>query len=312
MVCQPGRFELQHVDGVAGRRQPDRRAVESGAATARGFEVMAGDEVANAAFLHAAVRAVGGGGERQAEVGDAHLGIVAAIDGVDDDHVPSPAVVALTRLLRDQVKAAAAIVFGVQLPNHDSLGQAVDEDGAVAARALALRRPRLGSSPDARNRRLDLVGNAPEDRKPALGQRLIQKLPPRMRSMSNTAVEATSITAIVPAWSGSLTTRSATFATDPAIRSETTRMPAAWISLTATVISPPIRLPASTRPSTRGSRATALTASAISFSPTRGMVSTEIRSPRMLWRSASLTAPMTTPEAWAPAPTTMTRRPKIL
>ena len=52
--------------------------------------------------------------------------------------------------------------------------------------------------------------------------------------------------------------------------------------------------PASTNTSARGSRATARTASAIPCSPTKAIVSTEIRSPRRLWRSASLTADETT------------------
>jgi hypothetical protein len=36
----------------------------------------------------------------------------------------------------------------------------------------------------------------------------------------------------------------------------------------------------------------------MSFSPTRAIVSTEIRSPRRLWRSASLTAPTATWATW--------------
>ena len=52
-------------------------------------------------------------------------------------------------------------------------------------------------------------------------------------------------------------------------------------------MSPPISDPARTSSRTRGSRTTARTAAAISCSPTSGIVSTEIRSPRMLCRSAS-------------------------
>ena len=47
-------------------------------------------------------------------------------------------------------------------------------------------------------------------------------------------------------------------------------------------------------------------------SPTSGMVSTEMRSPRRLWRSASLTAPSATWATCAPPPTTMMRLPKMV
>ena len=50
-------------------------------------------------------------------------------------------------------------------------------------------------------------------------------------------------------------------------------------------------------------------AAASSSSPTRGMVSTEIFSPRMLCLSASATAPTTTCPTCAPPPTTMIRFP---
>ena len=59
----------------------------------------------------------------------------------------------------------------------------------------------------------------------------------------------------------------------------------------------------------RGSRVTARTASARLFSPTRGIVSTEMCSPRMLWRSASEMAPMATWPTWAPPPMMMMRLP---
>ena len=63
---------------------------------------------------------------------------------------------------------------------------------------------------------------------------------------------------------------------------------------TAVVISPPISDPASTSALTLGSRSTARTASARGCSPTRGIVSTEMCSPRMLCRSASEIAPIAT------------------
>lgn len=61
----------------------------------------------------------------------------------------------------------------------------------------------------------------------------------------------------------------------------------------------------------RGRRATARTASASAASPTRGMVSMEICSPRMLWRSASEMAPMATWPTCAPPPMMMMRLPYI-
>jgi hypothetical protein len=67
--------------------------------------------------------------------------------------------------------------------------------------------------------------------------------------------------------------------------------------------------PASTSIFTRGRRDTARTASASSCSPTSGMVSIEMRSPRMLCRSASEIAPMATRPTWAPPPITMMRLP---
>ena len=57
---------------------------------------------------------------------------------------------------------------------------------------------------------------------------------------------------------------------------------------------------------------TARTADAMISSPTSGMVSTEIFSPRMLWRSASVTAPSATWAICAPPPTMITRLPKTL
>ena len=88
-------------------------------------------------------------------------------------------------------------------------------------------------------------------------------------------------------------------------------MPACRTRSTARETSPPISDPASTSMDARGSRATASTASARVCSPTRGIVSTDIRSPRMLWRSASFTAPIATCATWAPPPMMITRDPNI-
>src|SRR6266508_588058 len=105
-----------------------------------------------------------------------------------------------------------------------------------------------------------------------------QKRWPRTRAMSKEAVLATAITAITPACTGSVT-------------------------------APPISDPASTSATSRGSLATARAALARFSSPTIGMVSTLIFSPRMLCRSASPIAPRATWPTCAPAPTTMIRLP---
>ena len=89
-------------------------------------------------------------------------------------------------------------------------------------------------------------------------------------------------------------------------------MPTARSSSAAVLISPPMIEPARTSRRARGRSATARTAAAISASPTSAIVSTEIRSPRRLWRSASLTAPSATCATWAPPPTTMIRLPKMV
>ena len=87
-------------------------------------------------------------------------------------------------------------------------------------------------------------------------------------------------------------------------------MPTARSSSAATLMSPPMIEPARTSSRARGRSATARTAAAMFSSPTSGIVSTLIRSPRRLWRSASLTAPSATWATWAPPPTTMIRLPK--
>ena len=87
-------------------------------------------------------------------------------------------------------------------------------------------------------------------------------------------------------------------------------MPTARSSSAATLMSPPMIEPARTSSRARGRSATARTAAAMFASPTSGIVSTLIRSPRRLWRSASLTAPSATWATCAPPPTTMTRLPK--
>src|SRR5688572_21178095 len=63
---------------------------------------------------------------------------------------------------------------------------------------------------------------------------------------SNFAVSATAITAMTPAWTGSVTTRSAASGTLPAMFSEITYIPSRLTSSTAVAISPPISDPAST------------------------------------------------------------------
>ncbi len=117
--------------------------------------------------------------------------------------------------------------------------------------------------------------------------------------MSNFAVLAIAMTAITPACTGSETTRSATEGTVPAMFNEMTRIPCSRTSRTALVMSPPMIAPAITRMRARGRRATARTAAARFVSPTSGIVSTEIRSPRMLCRSASLIAPSATCPTYA-------------
>ena len=97
-------------------------------------------------------------------------------------------------------------------------------------------------------------------------------LQPRQAELS-----ATAITAITPLAAGTL----------PAMFSLTTIRPCVRTSRTARSMSPTISDPASTSAFIRGSLAHARTASASGCSPTRGIVSTEMRSPRMLWRSAS-------------------------
>src|SRR6266542_403731 len=143
----------------------------------------------------------------------------------------------------------------------------------------------------------------------ARARRALQYVRPRCRAMSKRAVFATAITAITPAWTGSVTTRSAARGTDPAMFRLITRMPFARTSSTAALISPPMSAPASTSATARGSRATARTASDRSRSPTIGIVSMLIFSPRMLWRSASEIAPSATCPTCAPPPTTMIRLP---
>src|SRR5438093_1867806 len=102
------------------------------------------------------------------------------------------------------------------------------------------------------------------------------------RTMSNVAVSAMAIAAMTPAWIGSDTTRSAASGTLPAMFREITMSPFARTSSTALVMSPPMSEPASTSSRTRGRRATARTAAVSACSPTSGIVSTEMRSPRML------------------------------
>ncbi len=129
--------------------------------------------------------------------------------------------------------------------------------------------------------------------------------------MSNLANREMCITAKTPAWMGLVTTRLACFGTDPAILRAMTGIPATRTRSTALEIFPPMSDPARTRMDALGRRTTASTAWARSSSPTRGMVSTEIRSPRMLCRSASFTAPIATWATCAPPPMMMTREPKI-
>ena len=118
------------------------------------------------------------------------------------------------------------------------------------------------------------------------------------------------MTAIVPAWTGSDTTRSTCSVIEPTMFSAMIGMPTARSSSAATLMSPPMIEPARTSSRARGRSATARTAAAMFSSPTSGIVSTLIRSPRRLWRSASLTAPSATWATCAPPPTTMIRLPK--
>ena len=113
-----------------------------------------------------------------------------------------------------------------------------------------------------------------------------------------------------PAWTGSETTRSTCSVIEPTMLSAMIGMPTARSSSAATLMSPPMIEPARTSSRARGRSATARTAAAMFASPTSGIVSTLIRSPRRLWRSASLTAPSATWATCAPPPTTMIRLPK--
>ena len=70
-----------------------------------------------------------------------------------------------------------------------------------------------------------------------------QYLRPRWRSIENRAVSAMAMTAIVPAWTGSETTRSATLGTEPAMLSATTGNPDLLELRTAFVMSPPMSEP---------------------------------------------------------------------
>src|SRR5664280_778015 len=134
---------------------------------------------------------------------------------------------------------------------------------------------------------------------------------PRCRARSNVAVSATAMTAIVPAWTGSVTTRSTCSVMEPTMLRAMIGMPTARSSSAARLMSPPMIEPARTRHRARGRSATARTAPAMFASPTRAIVSTEMRSPRRLCRSASETAPSATWATCAPPPTTMIRLPKI-
>jgi len=91
------------------------------------------------------------------------------------------------------------------------------------------------------DRSLRAPGEAVEERAPHQKTRL------RSFSMVNFAVSATAITAITPACTGSVTTRSAASGTLPAIFRLMTSSPVARTSRTAVSISPPISEPARTR-----------------------------------------------------------------
>src|SRR5256886_2027679 len=118
---------------------------------------------------------------------------------------------------------------------------------SVSARALAL---------------VHLLGRDRGDRDLRPARRPFQNLRPRTCSIENRAVSATSMTAITPASTGSVTTRSAASGTEPAMLVQTTMIPASRISRTAFEMSPPMSAPASTSTRARCRRATARTASA--------------------------------------------------
>ena len=120
------------------------------------------------------------------------------------------------------------------------------------------------------------------------------------------------MTAMVPAWTGSLITRSTWSVIEPTMLSAMIGMPTERSSSAAMLISPPMIEPARTSIRARGRSATARTAAAMFSSPTSGIVSTEIFSPRRLCRSASVTAPSATWATCAPPPTTITRLPNTL
>jgi hypothetical protein len=128
-------------------------------------------------------------------------------------------------------------------------------------------------------------------------------------STVNFAVSATAITAITPACTGSLTTRSAASGTLPAMfrlitSSPVRALPARLLDLAAHQRSGQHQR---LGPGQAGPPRAPRPASACS--PTSGIVSTEMCSPRILCRSASDTAPMATCPTCAPPPMMMMRLP---
>src|SRR5207302_3284810 len=103
-------------------------------------------------FVHRAVGSAPRGGQGQAEVRDPHLGVVAAVDRVDDDDVAPLAIAALPHLLGYQLEVAPGGVLRFQLPQYGGLRHGVDVDRAVTAGALALRRAGLFGAPDPADR----------------------------------------------------------------------------------------------------------------------------------------------------------------
>ena len=121
------------------------------------------------------------------------------------------------------------------------------------------------------------------------------------------------MTAIVPAWTGSDTTRSTCSVIEPTMFSAMIGMPTARSSSAAALMSPPMIEPARTSSRARGQVGDGPHRRGdFRLADERRSCRREIRSPRRLWRSASLTAPSATWATWAPPPTTMIRLPKIV
>ena len=111
-------------------------------------------------------------------------------------------------------------------------------------------------------------------------------------TISNLAVSAIAITAMTPAWTGSLTTRSAESERFRHVQRDHVNPLLPHVVHGARDFAP-MSEPASTSSLTRGNRTTADRGGKFHLAHERDRIS-RIRSPRMLWRSASAIAPSAT------------------